>query len=224
VPDRVICGQCTREFTITDFSSYLEHKISRCAIVPSAGPEHDRDTLPSSTHNHHGTTKETGVGTELDVSSTTANPTAPTTGKRITCHSCKRKCVDVWALLEHVFTSHGLRIADENLPNFKYPPISGQLQHSGKQSGGQQLTPTVKTAGGMDGKPNGELAEALKKVGDILNQSLDKSQFLKFKTNISGHSLKQREEPPRRCEVPRRQLESQLLTQRLLLRAAEGDG
>jgi hypothetical protein len=38
-----------------------------------------------------------------------------------TCHSCKQKCPQIWSLLEHVFTAHGFRISDEDLPNFAYP-------------------------------------------------------------------------------------------------------
>ena len=38
-----------------------------------------------------------------------------------TCHFCKKKCPQIWALLEHVFTAHGVRITDEYLPNFCYP-------------------------------------------------------------------------------------------------------
>ncbi|CAK5062364.1 unnamed protein product [Meloidogyne enterolobii] len=40
-----------------------------------------------------------------------------------TCHSCKQKCPQIWALLEHVFTAHGFRISDEHLPNFCYPQL-----------------------------------------------------------------------------------------------------
>nr|CAD2168545.1 unnamed protein product [Meloidogyne enterolobii] len=40
-----------------------------------------------------------------------------------TCHSCKQKCPQIWALLEHVFTAHGFRISDEHLTNFCYPQL-----------------------------------------------------------------------------------------------------
>jgi len=42
-----------------------------------------------------------------------------------TCHSCKQKCPQIWALLEHVFTAHGFRISDEHLTNFCYPQLGG---------------------------------------------------------------------------------------------------
>ena len=48
-----------------------------------------------------------------------------------TCHSCKYKSADIWALLEHVFVAHGFRISDENLPNFSYPPPSRQAPSVG---------------------------------------------------------------------------------------------
>lgn len=49
--------------------------------------------------------------------------------KTTTCHSCKYKCNDVWALLQHVYTEHGLRISEENLPNFAFS------EHQSKSDG-----------------------------------------------------------------------------------------
>lgn len=43
---------------------------------------------------------------------------------RLTCHSCKQKCANIWDLLQHVFVAHGLRISEENLPDFEFPSNS----------------------------------------------------------------------------------------------------
>lgn len=51
---------------------------------------------------------------------------------RLTCHSCKQKCANIWDLLEHVFVAHGLRISEENLPEFEFP--SNSVIHSGGSS------------------------------------------------------------------------------------------
>lgn len=45
-----------------------------------------------------------------------------------TCHSCKQKCPQIWALLEHVFTAHGFRLSDEHLPGFSYPSSGSESQ------------------------------------------------------------------------------------------------
>uniref|UniRef100_A0A1I8BLR3 C2H2-type domain-containing protein n=1 Tax=Meloidogyne hapla TaxID=6305 RepID=A0A1I8BLR3_MELHA len=37
-----------------------------------------------------------------------------------TCYFCKQKCSQVWALLEHVYIAHEVRISDEQLPTFSY--------------------------------------------------------------------------------------------------------
>lgn len=42
------------------------------------------------------------------------------TNKPTTCHSCKHKCNDVYSLLQHVFVAHGLRVSEEDLPNFAF--------------------------------------------------------------------------------------------------------
>lgn len=44
-----------------------------------------------------------------------------------TCHSCKTKCSNIWELLKHCFVTHGLRISEENLPEFEYPRCESPL-------------------------------------------------------------------------------------------------
>ena len=48
------------------------------------------------------------------------NSTLAPGAKAATCHSCKRKCADVWALLQHVYVAHGLRVSEEDLPAFAF--------------------------------------------------------------------------------------------------------
>ncbi|KAL7078728.1 hypothetical protein ACQ4LE_002398 [Meloidogyne hapla] len=60
-----------------------------------------------------------------------------------TCHSCKQKCPQIWALLEHVFTAHGFRISDEHLPNFCYPQLVSASNLISQQSASVSNTETL---------------------------------------------------------------------------------
>ncbi|KAK6035103.1 hypothetical protein COOONC_27393 [Cooperia oncophora] len=37
--------------------------------------------------------------------------------RNVTCHSCKQRHSDIWDLLKHCYTAHGLRICQEDLPD-----------------------------------------------------------------------------------------------------------
>ncbi|KAI3416090.1 hypothetical protein GPALN_005641 [Globodera pallida] len=63
--------------------------------------------------------------------------TSPAEPGPFTCHSCKALCPQIWALLEHVFTEHGFRISDDDLPSFAYPPLIGDAD---ERKGGKTET------------------------------------------------------------------------------------
>lgn len=65
-----------------------------------------------------------------------------------TCHSCKQKCPQIWSLLEHVFTAHGFRLSDEDLPNFRYPSATGtkKQQHQRAPMAAANRVPVVMVA------------------------------------------------------------------------------
>jgi len=80
------------------------------------------------THEHHppkSARREVGTDT-FDIAGSSIENTSAVR----TCHSCKHKTSDVWSLLHHVFEAHGLRVSEENLPNFEFPS-SSVIQSSG---------------------------------------------------------------------------------------------
>jgi hypothetical protein len=65
---------------------------------------------------------------------------APNASK-VTCHSCKHKSNDIYALLAHVYVAHGLRVSEENLPNFAFN--ENQTKSEAHQLGSQRNQPVL---------------------------------------------------------------------------------
>uniref|UniRef100_A0A7E4ZQA6 C2H2-type domain-containing protein n=1 Tax=Panagrellus redivivus TaxID=6233 RepID=A0A7E4ZQA6_PANRE len=139
--DIIICGDCSSEFPITQFAIFMEHKMTRCdgkqtpsdditSMIVDSPPGTDaaaftRLNRRPTSHllDHRNVKREVGIDTS-DIATSRINETdrkAAASLGEITCHSCKRKCTDVWQLLEHVFRAHGLRVTEENLPTFDFP-------------------------------------------------------------------------------------------------------
>uniref|UniRef100_A0A158P9T7 Zinc finger, C2H2 type n=1 Tax=Angiostrongylus cantonensis TaxID=6313 RepID=A0A158P9T7_ANGCA len=112
--DLLLCGDCHAQFPIAHFSVFIEHKVSNCSgnTAPSevTNGRHSRRgnfvqprcTRSSSANplmiNYHMTNMDVTTDTDdLGMSS-------------VTCHSCKQRHSDIWELLKHCYTAHGLRV------------------------------------------------------------------------------------------------------------------
>lgn len=122
--DLLLCGDCHAQFPIAHFSVFIEHKVSNCA-GKSATSEvingrhgrrgnfvHNPRCVRSSSVNplmlnYH--MKNMDVTTDTDDLDSLA--------KSVTCHSCKQRHSDIWELLKHCYTAHGLRVCQEELPD-----------------------------------------------------------------------------------------------------------
>lgn len=69
--------------------------------------------------------------------------------KTTTCHSCKHKCNDVWVLLQHVYLAHGLRVTEEDLPNFNFNENQTKTEQSLTHGNQPVLTSTPTSTFGV---------------------------------------------------------------------------
>ncbi|KAI6199955.1 hypothetical protein M3Y96_00682000 [Aphelenchoides besseyi] len=121
--DCIVCGTCRRRFPLNEFQTFVEHKVtSGCRVAGKQSPSDDSTSPPYGRQQRR--TGKTSRSLSASASgrevATETDAQGHSTTKSATCHSCKRKCNDVWALLHHVYVAHGLRVSEEDLPNFAF--------------------------------------------------------------------------------------------------------
>jgi hypothetical protein len=150
--DIIICGDCHHEFPISQFSIFMDHKMSRCdgkqtpssdditSMIVDSPPAGDsafsRINRRGLLLDRSSVKREVGINTS-DQGQRNAPSTTATSASEVkdlssiigvsTCHLCKLKSSNVWELLQHVFVSHGLRVTEENIPGFEYPRSESPL-------------------------------------------------------------------------------------------------
>ncbi|CAJ0582219.1 unnamed protein product, partial [Mesorhabditis spiculigera] len=99
--DSIVCGDCHTNFPISRFTTFIEHKNR----LRSASANPMLLNYP-----HHMETEQ--QHRELDLEH----------GRHpVTCAACKRRCGDIWALLKHCYSEHGLRVCAEDIGDIEYP-------------------------------------------------------------------------------------------------------
>ncbi|KAK5976041.1 C2H2-type domain-containing protein [Trichostrongylus colubriformis] len=123
--DLLLCGDCHAQFPIAHFSTFIEHKVSNCG--GKSTPSEVIDERPSRRRNFsHGMMRCVRSSSanplmidyhmhNMDVTTDTDDLDSLT--RNVTCHSCKQRHSDIWDLLKHCYTAHGLRICQEDLPD-----------------------------------------------------------------------------------------------------------
>ncbi|KAI6189747.1 B-cell lymphoma/leukemia 11B [Aphelenchoides bicaudatus] len=156
--DCIICGVCRRQFPLNQFASFIEHKTSSgCRQTNNNGKRSPSDesapeffspaayqrrrprTLGNSNKRSLSANVAREVGTE------TTDVFTQSTSKVTTCASCKQKCTDIWSLLQHVFVAHGLRVSEEDLPNFAFGENQAKSEQSATHRNQPVLTSTPTT-------------------------------------------------------------------------------
>ncbi|VDO48572.1 unnamed protein product [Haemonchus placei] len=190
--DLLLCGDCHAQFPIAHFSTFIEHKVSNCG--GKSTPSEVIDERPSRRRNF-------SQGTTRCVRSSSANPlmidyhmhnmdvTTDTDdlGKsnhafqNVTCHSCKQRHSDIWDLLKHCYTAHGLRICQEDLPDEgdvsctsnSSPVTSAESTIISNRSRHRlhRLQPSAKSAFSLNAFCSERLKEIAEKAGEQENKS-----------------------------------------------------
>lgn len=150
--DAVLCGECHAHFPISQFSQFIDHKVSNCGgkLTPS-------DVIASSPVNFERQSRRRTFNPAAMVRdlqarcgrSSSANPlllnynmdvTTDTNdldkagGRSVTCNSCKERFGDVWNLLRHCYAAHGLRICQEDISDSDHSCTSTSSPHSNSDS------------------------------------------------------------------------------------------
>ncbi|WKY09556.1 hypothetical protein Q1695_002148 [Nippostrongylus brasiliensis] len=123
--DLLLCGDCHAQFPIAHFSSFIEHKVSNCG--GKSTPSEVIDERPSRrrnfSHDMSRCVRSSSANplmidyhmANMDVTTDTDDLDSLT--RTVTCHSCKQRHSDIWELLKHCYSAHGLRICQEDLPD-----------------------------------------------------------------------------------------------------------
>ncbi|KAL3097928.1 hypothetical protein niasHS_000663 [Heterodera schachtii] len=117
----------------TGCSSRVQSAQQHQCCWPSGNGRREQGT-DTADFEQHSKREEEAAPAEAAVPPSTSSPVEP---GPFTCHSCKAICPQIWALLEHVFTEHGFRISDEDLPSFAYPPLVGEANERKEAKAGQ---------------------------------------------------------------------------------------
>ncbi|CAD5225333.1 unnamed protein product [Bursaphelenchus okinawaensis] len=113
--DLIVCGICRQEFQLSNFSEFIEHKVTFCSKKEDNnmfGASRGRRKQANSTDNQlplmrslsaNLPGKEVGTETESTIQAATST----------TCRVCKKKCQDIWSLLQHASSAHDIKVAEE---------------------------------------------------------------------------------------------------------------
>ncbi|CAI5449984.1 unnamed protein product [Caenorhabditis angaria] len=127
--DILVCGECHHTFALTNFSTFIEHKISNCGgkLTPSDDlyTGSGRSRRRATTYNNSGGGRGGGARStsasammlgynNMDVTTDTSD--LANSAKSLTCAACKERFGDIWTLLKHTYAIHGIRICQETLP------------------------------------------------------------------------------------------------------------
>ncbi|XGW04555.1 hypothetical protein V3C99_015607 [Haemonchus contortus] len=192
--DLLLCGDCHAQFPIAHFSTFIEHKVSNCG--GKSTPSEVIDERPSRRRNFsQGTTRCVRSSSanplmidyhmhNMDVTTDTDDLDALT--RNVTCHSCKQRHSDIWDLLKHCYTAHGLRICQEDLPDegdvsctSNSSPVTSaestimlsSVYRDDKNALAKGLQPSAKSAFSLNAFCSERLKEIAEKAGEQENKS-----------------------------------------------------
>lgn len=199
--DLLLCGDCHAQFPIAHFSTFIEHKVSNCG--GKSTPSEVIDERPSRRRNYsHGMTRcvrsssanplmlDYHMG-NMDVTTDTDDLDSLT--RSVTCHSCKQRHSDIWDLLKHCYSAHGLRICQEDLPDegdvsctSNSSPVTSaestimlsSVYRDDKNALAKGLQPSMKSAFSLNAFCSERLKEIAEKAGEQENKpgvSLEKN-------------------------------------------------
>ncbi|KAJ1361220.1 hypothetical protein KIN20_020419 [Parelaphostrongylus tenuis] len=200
--DLLLCGDCHAQFPIAHFSIFIEHKVSNC------GGKTTPSEVINGRHSRRGNFGHSGMPrctrsssanplminyrmTNMDV--TTDTDDLDSLARSVTCHSCKQRHSDIWELLKHCYTAHGLRVCQEELPDegdvsstSNSSPVTStestimlsSVYRDDKNGITKNLQPSMKSAFSLNAFCSERLKEIAEKAGEQENKpggSLDKN-------------------------------------------------
>ncbi|CAJ0929831.1 unnamed protein product, partial [Mesorhabditis belari] len=131
--DSIVCGDCHAHFRFSQFTTFIEHKISHCG-----GKQTPSDEMIGSPQNFERQSRRRNFNQSrlrsasanpmllnyqnMDVTTDTRDLDGSEHGRHsVTCAACKRRCADIWSLLKHCYGEHGLRVCAEDIGEVEYP-------------------------------------------------------------------------------------------------------
>lgn len=222
--DLVMCGTCQAEFSLSRFSLFIDHKVSHCEQPPIDEMSVDSPEVVVDSPSFERPSRRRAFNPALMgrcPRSSSANPLLVLgeaafhnsdvmtdthdldDGKTATCHSCKEVCVDIWALLKHVYVAHGLRVCQEELsdadsvtatsspltsngdssllltPNHAQQPPSTPVSKSNARGTPKSLPSTGKSAFSLNAFCSERLKEIAEKAGLAGEPSTDAKTLVK---------------------------------------------
>ncbi|CAI2353957.1 unnamed protein product [Caenorhabditis sp. 36 PRJEB53466] len=125
--DIVVCGECHTSFSLSCFSTFIEHKVSNCGgkltpsddceVTPRSFDRSRRRTFNPAALNRCGrSTSANPLLLNYNMDVTTDTNDLGNSTKSLTCCACKERFADVWTLLKHSYNVHGLRVCQETIP------------------------------------------------------------------------------------------------------------
>lgn len=192
--DAVVCGECHSHFPISQFSQFIEHKVSNCGgkmtpsdVIDSSPVNFERQSRrrtfnpaamnrcvrSSSVNNPLMLHYNMDSTNNMDV--TTDTNDLDRSARTVTCNNCKERFADIWTLVKHCHSSHGLRICQEELPDSDHSCSSTSSPNSNSDSYGRQspvksvaavLQPTAKSAFSLSAFCSERLKEIAEKASN----------------------------------------------------------
>ncbi|CAI4224760.1 unnamed protein product [Auanema sp. JU1783] len=196
--DTIVCGECHLNFPISQFSQFIEHKTSNCGgkmtpseVMETSPVNFDRQSrrrtfTPTLKHRIRSTSANPLLlNYNMDVTTDTNDLDNIRRGS-VTCYTCKERFGDIWNLVKHCYTTHALRICEEDLAdNHSCTSTSSPNSHSDSFSlartfrettplkNGSVLQPSAKSAFNLSAFCSERLKEIAEKAssetGDIKN-------------------------------------------------------
>ncbi|KAI6186745.1 hypothetical protein M3Y98_00165900 [Aphelenchoides besseyi] len=136
--DCIVCGTCRRRFPLNEFQTFVEHKVtSGCRVAGKQSPSDDSTSPPYGRQQRRtGKTSRSlsasasgrEVATETDAQGNLFFPLT-VTAQRITVIRQQKaplvipvnaNATTFGRFLHHVYVAHGLRVSEEDLPNFAF--------------------------------------------------------------------------------------------------------